>query len=62
MYATRFVANVLFYHPYIVRKAQLIPKWILALLKNAYVDSSAGEGRQKIVLLKTEWVQPGSGR
>jgi hypothetical protein len=58
MFHERFVANVRFYHPYIVRKAQLIPKWILALLKNAYVDSSAGEGGYKRFRFKNQLLHP----
>jgi hypothetical protein len=44
--------------PYIVRKAQLIPKWILVLLKNAYVDSSAGEGGYKRFRFKNQLLHP----
>ena len=58
MFSVRFVANVPFYHPYIVRKAQLIPKWILVLLKNTYVDSSAGEGGYKRFRFKNQLLHP----
>ncbi len=51
--STTFCCKCSVLPPIYVRKAQLIPKWILVLLKNAYVDSSAGRVDTKDFVLKT---------
>jgi hypothetical protein len=43
----------------LAQRAPCIPKWILVLLKNTYVDSSAGEGGYKRFRFKNQLLHPG---